>query len=68
MYAATENGGECFCGTESENYAQYGTGSGCTKVCPGDNTQMCGGSWQMSVFVAGNSHIVIVLSCKGKGA
>jgi hypothetical protein len=38
---------ECFCGN---SYGKYGTGSGCDMQCSGNQSQICGGFYQNSIY------------------
>ena len=44
-----ENGNQCFCGTVLPAAAIKRPGE-CTTVCPGDHSEMCGGSWRINIF------------------
>ena len=46
-YFGVQAGKACFCGID---YNSYGTASNCTTPCPGDSSQICGGSWANSVY------------------
>ena len=50
-YAATINGVICECGDTA--YRVHGQSDGCNIVCPGDNSNICGGSEAAAVFLAG---------------
>ena len=47
--AGLEYGGECYCGDGFENDGGACSG-GCNVPCIGDETQICGGDWKMSVY------------------
>ncbi|XP_038064858.1 uncharacterized protein LOC119735224 [Patiria miniata] len=49
-YAGMEYKYECWCG--NDNYDKHGKepDSDCKYVCPGNNNQICGGSWRISVY------------------
>jgi len=51
-YAGLQNGGQCFCGSESDlgTYGQAADDSECNKACTGNSSQTCGGSWRNSVW------------------
>ncbi len=48
-FAATQWGSQCYCG---DAYGGQGPAGGCTTPCTGDATQVCGGAFQNSVYVA----------------
>ena len=45
-----QNGQECWCGN---NYKKYGPSRACRMRCHGNNRQICGGPWALSVYVVG---------------
>jgi len=47
-YAGYQLGSYCFCG--NDGYDMYGPGTGCTSLCPFDNTMTCGGGWRNEVY------------------
>ncbi|KAH6610385.1 cooh terminal wsc domain-containing [Trichoderma cornu-damae] len=47
--AATEYGGQCYCGNELVGSAKLAD-SQCSMACEGDSKQLCGGSWAISVY------------------
>ncbi|KAH7393271.1 WSC domain-containing protein [Cadophora sp. MPI-SDFR-AT-0126] len=47
--AGLENLGICFCGLAVKNGGILGQ-TGCTATCPGDKTQICGGSKRLNVY------------------
>jgi hypothetical protein len=47
--AGLEYGGECYCGNNFQNGGGSCAGQ-CNVPCIGDETQMCGGDWQMNVY------------------
>ena len=47
FYAGPENGDQCFCG---DTYGTQGPGTGCTDPCTGNGSEVCGGSYQNSVY------------------
>ncbi|KAL7946252.1 COOH terminal WSC domain-containing protein [Trichoderma barbatum] len=47
--AATEYGGQCYCGNELVGSAKIAD-SQCSMACEGDSKQLCGGSWAISVY------------------
>lgn len=49
-YAGTQTGTECWCGNQ---YAKHGLSTSCDMLCPGDNTQTCGGPLALSVYSTG---------------
>ncbi|XP_072036874.1 MAM and LDL-receptor class A domain-containing protein 1-like [Amphiura filiformis] len=51
-YAGTQYYHECFCGSDGVSYDRYGQApeAHCNRPCRGDRSQMCGGSWRMSVY------------------
>ena len=55
IYAGLQYGRQCYCSNTMSN-PKLGT-SGCTTVCAGDKTQMCGGAYRMNIYgpVAGAS-------------
>ena len=50
-YCGTENADECWCGKVSATAKKLGD-SACTFPCPGNASEVCGGSYKMSVFKA----------------
>jgi hypothetical protein len=46
-FAAVEFGDQCFCGS---SYGMYEPSAGCTQACPGNSSQICGGSDAESVY------------------
>ncbi|XP_066285823.1 uncharacterized protein [Branchiostoma lanceolatum] len=51
-YSATQYSTQCFCGTAG-NFAALGEArpaAECASACGGDASQICGGSWRMSVY------------------
>ncbi len=53
---------KCFCGDDSTDLELYCGGSNCDDVvcdkpCTGDDSQICGGVWAMSVYLAGECSI-----------
>ncbi|CAM9270265.1 unnamed protein product, partial [Ectocarpus fasciculatus] len=56
-YFGTQYGSECFCGDENTNLELYCDDNNCEDVvcdtpCTGDESQICGGAWAMSVYLA----------------
>ncbi|KAF5334900.1 hypothetical protein D9611_010018 [Ephemerocybe angulata] len=52
--AATQNGGECFCGNEIWKTGGVGVGvasSECGMKCSGNSAQNCGSAWRNSLFI-----------------
>ncbi|CAM9276680.1 unnamed protein product [Laminaria digitata] len=49
-HMALEWGIECFCGSKKDDYDQYGNTNACTKKCPGDSKNVCGGPLALSVY------------------
>jgi hypothetical protein len=49
-YAATEYSKECYC---DDVYDKHGEADNCETMCGGDDTQICGGSWAMTVYQVG---------------
>ncbi|KAG6000783.1 hypothetical protein E4U21_005017 [Claviceps maximensis] len=47
--AGTEYGGQCYCGNELIG-SQKLDDSACHVTCEGDNADICGGSWALSIF------------------
>ncbi|UKZ54876.1 hypothetical protein TrVGV298_008690 [Trichoderma virens] len=47
--AATEYGGQCYCGNELVGSAKLAE-SQCSMACEGDSKEVCGGSWAISVY------------------
>lgn len=49
-YAGLENHKACFCGDQT--YARHGEveNTECSYVCTGNNKQLCGGPWRLSVY------------------
>ncbi|XP_041484169.1 uncharacterized protein LOC121430822 [Lytechinus variegatus] len=52
VYAGVENGNECFCGEEGDNYTKHEVASdrSCQTACQGNDTESCGGSGYIAVF------------------
>ena len=50
-YAAVSNGLMCACG--DTDYTLHGQSVNCKIPCPGNSTQICGGSRAASVYLAG---------------
>ena len=46
-YFGVEGGQECYCG---DDYSKYNQTDGCTFECNGNNSQICGGDWVVSVY------------------
>lgn len=40
----------CWAGTEGARAIQYGVSSGCNQGCAGNGSQICGGSWSISLY------------------
>merc|ERR1712131_287970 len=49
IYAAVQDGGQCFCG---DSYGKYGKipETNCMQPCKTDNSVTCGGAWSNSVY------------------
>ncbi|KAK5990198.1 Xylosyltransferase oxt [Cladobotryum mycophilum] len=47
--AATEYGGQCYCGNELVGSAKL-EDSACNVACEGDSSDICGGGWALSVY------------------
>ncbi|KAL6809183.1 COOH terminal WSC domain-containing protein [Trichoderma sp. SZMC 28013] len=47
--AATEYGGQCYCGNELVGSAKLAEDQ-CTMACEGNSKEVCGGSWAISVY------------------
>ncbi|PTB79270.1 WSC-domain-containing protein [Trichoderma longibrachiatum ATCC 18648] len=47
--AATEYGGQCYCGNELVGSAKLAD-SQCSTACEGNSKEVCGGSWAISVY------------------
>ncbi|KAK0206918.1 glycosyl hydrolase family 71-domain-containing protein [Desarmillaria ectypa] len=57
-YAATEYAKECYCGnsiTENGASGAIVDSSQCWVPCDGNNSEICGGSWHLSVYAKGTS-------------
>jgi len=52
-YAAVEYSNECFCGNASPEEDLIVADKECNKKCPGDNKQICGGTWRMNTYATG---------------
>ena len=48
-YAGLEAGKECFCGFTYDTHGIISQ-SRCNFLCPGDNSQSCGGNWALDVY------------------
>jgi hypothetical protein len=48
-YAGTQDGPQCFCGNA---YGGHGPGGNCISPCAGDSSEVCGGYYQNSVYLA----------------
>lgn len=46
-YAGVQNEYQCFCG---DHYNLYGPSDNCNHICPGDQSEICGGSWSNSIY------------------
>jgi len=58
--AGTEYDRECYCGQYlNQTDHQPAGGNNCQYSCFGDKTQMCGGSWQISVYSTNNGTAVL---------
>lgn len=55
--AGTEHGGECYCGNELTG-SQIIAESSCSMPCEGDQKEICGGDWSLSVYSADGSATV----------
>ncbi|XP_067660278.1 xylosyltransferase oxt-like, partial [Haliotis asinina] len=53
--AATQASSQCFCGNSIPIGESRYDESNCGRLCTGDATQTCGGTWFMSVYSTGNS-------------
>lgn len=51
-YGGMESGDECWCGTvaPASNDASLLTYEHCATVCNGDNLELCGGDWALSIY------------------
>jgi len=51
-YAGVSHKSECFCDIQPPNYIRSPLleDNQCNATCPGDNNQLCGGTWKMGVF------------------
>ncbi|KAE9396148.1 WSC-domain-containing protein [Gymnopus androsaceus JB14] len=57
-YAGVEYSTECYCGNSLTGNGASGTvvdGSNCVSTCGGDSTQMCGGTWYLSVYTTSST-------------
>ncbi|KAK1751929.1 hypothetical protein QBC47DRAFT_463994 [Echria macrotheca] len=52
VVAGTEYGGECFCGDSLREVEKIAEGE-CAKMCEGDNNEICGGDWALSLWTKG---------------
>ncbi|KAL9601363.1 MAG: hypothetical protein Q9219_002539 [cf. Caloplaca sp. 3 TL-2023] len=50
--AATEYGGECYCGVVLGNGTASAPDSDCSTKCTGDSTEICGGRSRLNLYVA----------------
>lgn len=51
VYFGTEYGSQCWCGDEVWQYAGIAANqSDCNTPCTGDNTEICGATWLMSLY------------------
>lgn len=51
--AGTENGNECWCGSELDNGNGFATAaSDCSYACAGDASDKCGGGWRLSIYAS----------------
>ncbi|XP_052253970.1 uncharacterized protein LOC127860144 [Dreissena polymorpha] len=48
-YAGVESGNECFCGNTMHN-PHESPDTECADLCPGDDSEICGGHWRIRVF------------------
>ncbi|CAB1115948.1 unnamed protein product [Ectocarpus sp. CCAP 1310/34] len=49
-YYGTQYSTECWCGDENADYGANGASNECVVPCAGDASEMCGGSYSMSVY------------------
>ena len=49
LYAGVQYAGECFCGNTINPKILKPT-TDCNKVCTGDSSQICGGTWRMNIY------------------
>lgn len=52
-FAGLQNGAECFCGDETYNEQGPADESQCNVPCNGEPSQICGGSFRISVYATG---------------
>lgn len=48
-YFGVENGDSCYCGNDDSKFIPVPTNE-CDKPCAGNTTEICGGSWRLSVY------------------
>ncbi|CAM9862130.1 unnamed protein product [Ectocarpus fasciculatus] len=48
-YSGTQYSHQCFCGGWAADHLQHGESANCHSPCSGDENEICGGSWCMSV-------------------
>ncbi|CAM9477545.1 unnamed protein product [Ectocarpus fasciculatus] len=48
-YSGTQYSNQCFCGGWDADHLQHGESANCHSPCSGDENEICGGSWCMSV-------------------
>jgi len=48
--AAVGYTGHCYCGNVLSAFSEQTVEQGCTIVCPGDATEVCGNNWRLNVF------------------
>lgn len=72
VYAGVNFGTECYCDTALDTSQCRATAEDCSKPCPGDASQRCGGLWRVNVYqirpdisleVDETSWVFIVLLC-----
>ena len=60
MYSGTQHSDQCYC---DNSYGTYGSASNCNEKCAGNDDQICGGSWALSVYDAGKCTFHPFKSC-----
>jgi len=49
-YAGVQYRTECFCGNDAPPHNRLRDATECNAECPGDDSQMCGGTWRMNIY------------------
>ena len=59
-FAGTQSSNQCWCGDLAPPQEKFAPAAECNSPCSGDNNQMCGGAWRMSVYkTKGKSNMIM---------